>query len=84
MSKVGVILSGCGVFDGSEIHEASATLIALAQRGIEYQCRAPDRMFDGIDHRTQKPTGEQRQWRTQSARIALGYTMGLGGVRGGA
>jgi len=83
MAKVGVILSGCGVFDGSEIHEASATLIALAQRGIEYQCMAPDRNFDVIDHRTQEKTGEQRNVLTESARIARGEIMGLGEVRGG-
>ncbi|HQL54362.1 MAG TPA: isoprenoid biosynthesis protein ElbB, partial [Phycisphaerae bacterium] len=26
MPKVGVLLSGCGVFDGAEIHEAVLTL----------------------------------------------------------
>ena len=32
MKKVAVILSGCGVFDGSEIHEAVISLLALAVR----------------------------------------------------
>lgn len=82
MGKVGVILSGCGVFDGSELHEAAATLIALAQHGIEYQCMAPDREFDVIDHRTQEPTGEKRNVLTESARIARGEIVDLKEVNG--
>ncbi len=83
MAKVGVILSGCGVFDGSEIQEAAATLIALAQHGIQYQCMAPDRDFEVIDHRTQKPTGEKRNVLTESARIARGEIVDIKDVRGG-
>ena len=82
MGKVGVILSGCGVFDGSEIHEASATLIALAQHGIEYQCMAPDREFEVIDHCTGKPTGEKRNVLVESARIARGEIVNLKDVKG--
>ncbi len=82
MGKVGVILSGCGVFDGSELHEAAATLIALAQHGIEYQCMAPDREFDVIDHRTQEPTGEKRNVLTESARIARGEIVDIKEVNG--
>ena len=31
MKKIGVILSGCGVYDGSEIHEAVLTLSAISE-----------------------------------------------------
>ncbi len=82
MGKVGVIRSGCGVFDGSELHEAAATLIALAQHGIEYQCMAPDREFDVIDHRTQDPTGEKRNVLSEAARIARGEILDLKDVKG--
>lgn len=82
MGKVGVILSGCGVFDGSEVQEASALLISLAQRGIEYKCMAPDIDFDVIDHRTSKPTGEKRNVLTESARIARGDIVDLKEVKG--
>lgn len=34
MKKIGVILSGCGVYDGSEIHEAVLTLLAISRSGI--------------------------------------------------
>ncbi len=33
MKKIGVILSGCGVYDGSEIHEAVLTLLAISRSG---------------------------------------------------
>lgn len=82
MAKVGVILSGCGVFDGSEVQEASATLISLAQHGIDYQCMAPDREFEVIDHRTQEPSGEKRNVLTESARIARGEILDLKDVKG--
>ena len=36
MAKVGVILSGCGVYDGSEIHEAVITLLALDRAGVPH------------------------------------------------
>ena len=38
MNKVAVILSGCGVFDGAEIHEAVISLLALARHGATTQC----------------------------------------------
>lgn len=31
--RVAVVLAGCGVFDGSEIHEASAVLVHLSRGG---------------------------------------------------
>ena len=40
--KVAVILSGCGVYDGAEIHESVLTLLRLDQRGAQVQCFAPD------------------------------------------
>lgn len=72
MTKVGVILSGCGVFDGTEVQEASALLIALAQRNIGYRCMAPDMELQEIDHLTQQATGNVRNVLAESARIARG------------
>ena len=82
MAKVGVILSGCGVFDGSEIQEASALLIALAQRGIEYRCMAPDVELAVVDHITGKETGERRNVLVESARISRGEIDNLKDVKG--
>ncbi len=42
MKKIAVVLAGSGVYDGSEIHEATLTLLAIAEQGANYQCFAPD------------------------------------------
>ena len=42
MKKIAVILSGCGVFDGSEIHEAVLALHAIEKQGASWHCFAPD------------------------------------------
>jgi enhancing lycopene biosynthesis protein 2 len=40
--RIAVILSGCGVFDGSEIYESVLTLLRLDQNSAQCQCFAPD------------------------------------------
>jgi len=70
--RVGVLLSGCGVFDGAEIHEAVLTLLFLDRAGAEIICMAPDMAFDVVDHTTRKPSGEKRNVLVESARIARG------------
>lgn len=73
MKKVGVILSGCGVYDGSEIHEATITLLAIARSGAQAVCFAPDkRQFDVVDHLSGEAMGESRNVLIESARIARG------------
>lgn len=42
MKRIGVLLSGCGVMDGSEINEAVLTLLAIDLAGAEAVCLAPD------------------------------------------
>lgn len=42
MPKVGVLLSGCGVQDGSEIYESVLTLLALEKAGATWLAMAPD------------------------------------------
>jgi enhancing lycopene biosynthesis protein 2 len=79
--KVGVCLSGCGVFDGSEIHEAVVTLLALDRAGAEARCMAPDATLEVVDHRTQQPTGEKRSVLAESARIARGDIVDVARVR---
>lgn len=81
MPKVGVLLSGCGVFDGAEIHEAVLTLLALDQRGATYVCCAPSAPLQVIDHVTKQPTGEQRNVLTEAARIARGEIRDVAQVR---
>ena len=73
MTKVAVILSGCGVFDGSEIHEAVLTLLALDRQGAQYECLAPNKpQMHVVNHLTKQPTSETRNVLVESARIARG------------
>jgi enhancing lycopene biosynthesis protein 2 len=80
--KIGVLLSGCGVFDGSEIHEAVLTLLFLDQAGAEIVCMAPDsNQMHVIDHTDQSVADQQRNVLVESARIARGNIVDLATVR---
>lgn len=81
--RIGVVLSGCGVYDGSEIHEAVATLLALDRRGAEAVCCAPDvPQMHVVDHLTgQVAPGESRNVLVESARIARGKVVDVARVR---
>ena len=72
--RIGVILSGCGVYDGSEIHEAVITLLAIDRAGAEAVCMAPDvPQMHVINHLLGEPAeGESRNVLVESARIARG------------
>nr|WP_320136453.1 isoprenoid biosynthesis glyoxalase ElbB [uncultured Amphritea sp.] len=79
MKKVAVVLSGCGVYDGSEIYESVLTLLAIEQGGASYQCMAPniDQMHV-INHRSgEEMAGEQRNVLTEAARLARGEIIDL-------
>ena len=73
-SKVAVILSGCGVYDGSEIHESVLTLLALDRAGAEVKCIAPDiTQKHVIDHaKGQEMVDEDRNVMVEAARISRG------------
>jgi enhancing lycopene biosynthesis protein 2 len=71
--KVAVILSGCGVYDGAEIHESVLTLLRLDQRGAEVQCFAPNiPQRHVVNHVTGEEMPEARNVLVESARIARG------------
>ncbi len=73
MSKIAVVLSGCGVFDGAEINEVILTLLALEEQEVSYQCFAPDRLqFHTINHLTGNSTEQKRNILEESARIVRG------------
>ncbi len=78
MAKFAVILSGCGVFDGAEIHESSLTLLALAKYGIEYDIYAPDiEQVHVVNHITGEEMAQKRNVLIESARIARGNIANL-------
>ncbi len=73
MKKVGVVLSGCGVYDGAEIHETVLTLLAIARNGAQAVCFAPDKQqADVINHLTGEPMQETRNVLIEAARITRG------------
>lgn len=73
MKKFAVVLSGCGVFDGAEIHEATMTLYAILKHGGTYDIFAPDiDQHHVINHITGEEMSETRNVMVESARIARG------------
>lgn len=74
MKKVAVILSGCGVFDGAEIHESVFALLSIAQEGAQFSCFAPDtEQLHVVNHLTGSvEENAQRNVLVESARIARG------------
>jgi enhancing lycopene biosynthesis protein 2 len=80
--KIGVVLSGCGVYDGSEIHEAVLTLLAIDRNGAEAVFMAPDVEASEVDHLKGEETGARRNVLVESARIARGKIRDIKGVKG--
>lgn len=74
MKKIGVLLSGCGVFDGSEIHEAVLTLLAIDNAGAKAICLAPCiPQHHVVNHLTGEAVpNETRNVLVEAARIARG------------
>lgn len=71
--KIGVLLSGNGVYDGSEIHEAVLTLLAIDEAGAEWVCLAPNyNQHHVINHTTGEEMEETRNILVEAARIARG------------
>lgn len=81
MKTFAVLLSGCGVYDGSEIYETVCTLLALEKAGVKYQCVAPDIMqHHVINHLTGEPISEKRSVLIEAARLARGNVKSLADV----
>ena len=80
--KIAVILAGSGVYDGSEIHEAVLTLLAIEAQAASYQCFAPDlEQMHVIDHSSGDVSDERRNVLVESARIARGKVKALSQYR---
>lgn len=78
--KVAIILSGCGVFDGAEIHESVLTMLALSRAGAEIEFLAPNiPQAHVINHVTgEVMAGESRNVLVEAARIARGKIKNIG------
>jgi enhancing lycopene biosynthesis protein 2 len=73
MKKFAVILAGCGHLDGSEIHEAVMTLLAIDRHQCTYSVFAPnEEQYHVMNHLTKEVTEEKRNVLVEAARIARG------------
>lgn len=71
--QIAIILSGCGVFDGSEINETVLTLLAIEQADVSYQAFAPNiDQKDVINHHLSEPMQQSRNVLIESARLVRG------------
>lgn len=71
--KLGVLLSGCGVYDGAEIHEAVLTLLAIEEIGAEAVCISVNKNQPHVvNHLNGNEMDEKRNMLVESARIARG------------
>lgn len=78
MAKVAVVLSGCGVYDGAEIHESVITLLALDRAGAEVVIAAPNKdQAHVVNHLKGDEADETRNVMVESARIARGEVTDL-------
>jgi enhancing lycopene biosynthesis protein 2 len=76
--KIAVVLSGCGVYDGAEIHESVLVLLRLAQLGVEVQCMAPNiNQMHVVNHLTGEEMPETRNVLVEAARIARGNILDI-------
>ncbi len=78
MKKFAMILAGSGVQDGSEIHEATLSMLAIMQQGGSYQLFAPNvEQHNVVNHLTGEEMNEKRNVLVESARIARGQIKSL-------
>lgn len=71
--KVAIVLSGCGVFDGSEIYESVLTLLALEIAQAQVKVFAPDmEQMHVINHMTGDEMSEKRNVLIEASRIVRG------------
>jgi enhancing lycopene biosynthesis protein 2 len=80
--KIGVLLSGNGVYDGSEIHESVFTLLAIDENKGEAVCMAPNvEQHHVVNHITGDEMDEKRNVLVEAARIARGAISDLAEVK---
>lgn len=71
--NIGILLSGCGVYDGAEIQEAVFTMLAIEEIGgtvVPISINKPQHHV--INHQTGDEMNEQRNMLIESARISRG------------
>ena len=78
MKRIGILLSGCGVYDGAEIQESVLTMLAIEEAEAEYFCISVDKdQYHSINHLTGEEQKETRNMLVESARIARGEVIDI-------
>ncbi len=78
MKKFALVLSGCGVFDGSEIHETTLTMYSISKHDASYDIFAPDiEQHHVVNHLSGNEADDKRNVMVESARIARGAVKDL-------
>lgn len=76
--KIGILLSGCGVYDGAEIQEAVLSMLAIAENGAEYMCIGIDApQHHVVNHLNGAEMAESRNMLVEAARIARGNIVSI-------
>ena len=79
--KIGVLLSGCGVYDGAEIQEAVLTLLEIDKMDAEAVCIAlNENQFQTINHLTGEIMPEERNMLVEAARITRGNIQDISSI----
>lgn len=79
--KIGILLSGCGVYDGAEIQEAVLSMLAVQEIGAEYICISVDApQHHVINHTTGEEMPETRNMLVEAARIARGEIRNINSI----
>lgn len=79
--KFGILLSGCGVYDGAEIHESTMAMLAVKEAGHEYQCIGIDLdQHHVVNHLNGEEMPEKRNMMVEAARIARGEIVEISAV----
>jgi enhancing lycopene biosynthesis protein 2 len=79
VSRVGIILSGCGFYDGTEVAEAVLAGLSIERAGARAIWLAPEvTQMHTIDHLTgSEVEGERREVLAEAARLARGRVRSL-------
>lgn len=76
--KFGILLSGCGVYDGAEIQEAVLAMLAVKEIGADYVCIGIDSpQHHVINHTDGSEMNESRNMLIEGARIARGNILNI-------
>lgn len=80
--KIGILLSGCGVYDGAEIQESVLSMLAVEKENAEYVCISIDKnQHHVINHLNGEEMKEQRNMMTEAARISRGVVTEISDVK---